>query len=66
MADTISVGLALALIATVKPPGGLDVYALRRQCRYRGIRSWEGRSISRLRREQLLTVLERHGGPADA
>ena len=65
MADSISVGLALGLLATVKPPGKLGVYALRRICRYRGIRSWEGRSINKLRRAQLLAVLERHGGPAD-
>lgn len=61
MANSISIGLALALLATVKPPGKLGVYDLRRLARYRGIRSWNGKGIGHLKRAELLAVLEQHG-----
>ena len=65
MANSISIGLALGLLATVKPPGKLGVYDLRRLCRYRGVRSWEGTGIGHLRRAQLLEALAHHGGLGD-
>ena len=66
MNSPISIGLALALIATVRPPGKLGVYAMRRICRYRGIRSWNGKGIGHLKRAELLAVLEHHGGLPNA
>lgn len=66
MTSPISVGLALALLSTVKPPGKLGVYALRRIARYRGIRSWNGKGVSFLKRSELIAVLEHHGGLPNA
>lgn len=58
----ISVGLALGLLATVKPPQKLGVYAMRRLCRYRGVKSWHGRYVSHLSRAELIAALRHHGG----
>ena len=65
MSSPISIGLALGLLATVKPPGKVGVYDLRRQARYRGIKSWEGTGVGHLRRAQLLEALAHHGGLSD-
>jgi len=66
MTSPISIGLALGLLASVKPPGRLGVFDLRRLCRYRGIRSWNGKGVSFLKRAELLAVLEHHGGLPNA
>lgn len=62
----IPVGLALRLIATVRTPGKVGVFDLRRLCRYRGIRSWNGKRVSFLNRAELLAVHEHHGGLPNA